>query len=121
MSSEIQRRLFDGSEHPLSTVLPGDRQVILLRRAEGLAQKLVLVCCDDNDECTDVFMGDKPADWTYEGTEAQDEELDTFSTAENLEAQIKDGKHHALDMKALGISPTPSLIIMRHHIILSSN
>jgi hypothetical protein len=121
MPSEIQRRLFDGSEHPLSTVLPGDRRVILLRRAEGLAQKLVLVCCDDNDECTDVFIGDKPAGWTYEGTEAQDEELDALSTVDNLAAQIKDGKHHALDMKELGISETPSLIIMRHHIILGGN
>ena len=121
MSSEIQRRLFDGSEHPLSTVLPGYRRVILLQRAEGLTQKLVLVCCDDNDECTDVFMGDKPADWTYEGTKAQNEELDALSTVDNLAAQIKDGKHHALDMKELGISQTPSLIIMRHHVLLGSN
>jgi hypothetical protein len=121
MSSEIQRRLFDGSEHPLSTVLPGDRRVVLLQRAEGWAQKLVLVCCDDNDECTDVFMGDRPADWTYEGTKAQNKELDALSTVDNLEARIRDGNHHALDTKELGVSQIPSLIIMRHHVLLGSN
>lgn len=120
MSSEIQRRHFDGSERPLSTVLPGERRAIILKGTESLVQKLVLVCCDDNDECTDVFMGDRPADWAYTGID-QDEELDALSTVENLTKRIKDGEHHAMDMKELGISPIPSLLIMRHHIMLGAN
>jgi hypothetical protein len=118
MPAEIQRRFFDGSEHTLSMVFPGDRAVLSLESTQGLGEKLVLVCCDSTDECTDVFVCDRPEDMTSLG---QEYDLDKLSAPENLVAQIYDGHYHAIDMKQLGIGPTPSLLIMSHSIIMSSN